>query len=507
VHISDAGENGIVGVRCSSSSFTDNLVEDFGHRAVPRTRNKMTQPLIEVWNRGGDRWYHRIWFGLVCYAQPDTSGGSVTIIANNRIYHDMTGRYTPIDGNASADIIAMIGMPDIFGASSTSVPTGKLHITGNTLGGGNRRWSVGEWYATPAGKKLEVFAAGNDVVGVRKLRSISGDIHLESRSDNATALDLLSPPRRDPCCPLANPASFSMPYQHGDLHSPSSTTGPLYAFMGFERAGDTLMHKVLAKRQAHFSPACFWPYLRMPGRRHARRLQSFEHGRPICNIHERGAQTCYQKTCDFSAVAVNAMMAPAQTSFCEDKEVAGAAPRPCEYFTLLRDPVDRLYADYVSKCQGCKEGSLCSANNPVRSGWSPLTCPAMTFEAYARRVSNVYTRAFAAKAQVLRSDAPHASNGSAPSAAAETADQVLQHIFVMLDSDLVTEQPFAGLADWMSDSASLALKSLTVPPGHPLDGRRLVEIPSGVREALKDDIWLYQRAVERSKSSGSAARS
>lgn len=506
VHISEAGENGIVGVRCSSSSFTDNLIEDFGHQTVPRSRTKTSLPVIEVWNRGGDRWFHRIWFGLVCYAQPDTSGGSVTIVANNRIYHDRTGKFTPIDGNASTNIIAMIGMPDILGSSPTSVPTGKLHITGNTLGGGNRRWSVGEWYATPDDKRLEIFATGNDVFGVRKLRSVSGQVKAESGLGYAAALDAPGQIRRDPCCPLANPASFAMPYQHGDLHSPSSREGPLYAFMGFERAGDTLMHKVLARRQNQFSPACFWPYLQVPGRRHARRLDAFEHGRPICDIHERGSQTCHQKTCDFSAVSVDAMMDASKTRFCEDNQVGGLAPRPCEYFTLLRDPVDRLYADYASNCRACKEAGRCSNNDPVRPGFGPLTCPDMTIEAYARYFGNVYTRAFAAKAQTLPASAQHASSGSAPSAAAEIADRVLQSMFVMLEMDLALEEPFAGLADWMADSTSASLRSLAVPPGYPFDGRHSEDVPPEVREALKDDIWLYQRAVER-RNPGSAARS
>jgi hypothetical protein len=505
VHISDAGENGIVGIRCSSSSFTDNLIDDFGHRAIPRSRTKTSLPLIEVWNRGGDRWFHRIWFGLVCYAQPDTSYGSVTIVANNRIYHDRTGKFVPIDGNSTTDIIAMIGMPDILGSSSTSVPTGKLHISGNTLGGGNRRWSVGEWYATPDDKKLEVFVTGNDVFGVRKLRSISGQVKVESGLDNAAALVAPGQLRRDPCCPLANPASFAAPYQHGDLHSPSNRAGPLYAFMGFEGAGDTLMHKVLARRQDQFSPGCIWPYLEVPGRRHARRLDSFEHGKPICDIHERGAQTCYQKTCDFSAVSVDAMMDASQTRFCEDTQVAGLAPRPCEYFTLLRDPVDRLYADYASNCRACKKTGRCSGNgnDRVRSGFGPLTCPDMTIEEYARYFGNVYTRAFAAKTQILQDSVQQASTGSAPSAAAETADQVLQNIFVMLETDLALDEPFASLADWMADYASTNLRSL---PAHPFDGRHAENVPAVVREALKDDVWLYQRAVERRRT-GRAARS
>jgi hypothetical protein len=75
VHISDAGEHGIVAVRCSGSSFTDNLIEDFGHRAMRRSDTKFSQTDIDEWNWWGDRWYKRIWFGLVCYVQPGVAGG------------------------------------------------------------------------------------------------------------------------------------------------------------------------------------------------------------------------------------------------------------------------------------------------------------------------------------------------------------------------------------------------------------------------------------------------
>jgi hypothetical protein len=75
VHVSDAGEHAIVGVRCSGSSFTDNLVEDFGHHGMRRSESEYSRTVIDGWNRWGDRWFKRMWFGLVCYVQPDTSGG------------------------------------------------------------------------------------------------------------------------------------------------------------------------------------------------------------------------------------------------------------------------------------------------------------------------------------------------------------------------------------------------------------------------------------------------
>jgi hypothetical protein len=200
------------------------------------------------------------------------------------------------------------------------------------------------------------------------------------------------------------------------------------------------------------------------------------------------------------------MMDASQTRFCEDTQVAGLAPRPCEYFTLLRDPVDRLYADYASNCRACKEAGRCSGNDRVRSGFGRLMCPDMTIEEYARYFGNVYTRAFAAKAQILQASVQQVSSGSVPSAAAETADLALQNMFVMLETDLALDEPFAGLADWMADSASANLRSLAVPPGYPFDGQHAENVPAEVREALKDDIWLYQRAVERRRA-GSAARS
>jgi hypothetical protein len=498
-------------------------------------------------------------------------------MANNEIYNDMSGKFTPLDGNATSDIMALLGVADVIGASPTAVPTGKLHVTGNTLAGGNRRWSVGEWFSTRIGKVLEVYSRGNDIFGVRRLRA-TDDFRIKVEPPSA---DPLPPPgtlRRDPCCPLANPVALHSPYTHGDLYSTNGTSGQVYAYLGFDGQANTLINKAMARRHSHFSPRCvpckhwttpsfppstllsppgillisnrppgilpttFPPqisflkaldllllppsdpplpprpsplhpsplpsprscfnYLSSPRRRNARRMEATidkEKNLAICDVHERTAHACYWQTCDFSVVAVDALLPPPEAQFCEGAHVGEDAisRRHCQYITVLRHPIDRLYAAYSRECLACKEGGRqCASNQAVRPGLGLLTCPDMSIEAYARYSGNVYTRALSAKAPATSPDEDAIPGAPSPEAAA--ADRALRTMFVMLEGDFASEAPFAGLAEWMADSASSTLKALPMPPSNPFAEQRQVhpEVSDEVRQALADDIWLYQRALE-----------
>jgi hypothetical protein len=215
---------------------------------------------------------------------------------------------------------------------------------------------------------------------------------------------------------------------------------------------------------------------------------------------ERGASTCYWQTCDFSVVSVDALRPPPEAQFCEGEHQGSnlRSHRQCEYFTLLRHPIDRLYDSYNHECVACKEdGRHCAAEQEERPGLGALTCPDMTLEAYARYVGNVYTRALAAKAPPLGSDEPARLDVPSPDAGA--ADRALRQMFVMLESDLAVDAPFVGLADWMSDPASGTLKGLAAPQINPFAEQQSSrpEISAEARQAISDDIWLYERAVRR----------
>mmetsp|Transcript_30009 Transcript_30009/g.96825 ORF Transcript_30009/g.96825 Transcript_30009/m.96825 type:complete len:128 (-) Transcript_30009:420-803(-) len=124
----------------------------------------------------------------------------------------------------------------------------------------------------------------------------------------------------------------------------------------------------------------------------------------------------------------------------------------------------------------------------------------MTIEAYARHFGSVYTRALAAKGHTAGPGAPAPPDAPSPDAAA--ADRALSNMFVMLEEDLASDAPFAGLADWMADTASATLKGLAAPQLNPFAQPRLAhpEVSQEVRQAIADDIWLYERAVQRRRA-------
>ena len=66
-------------------------------------------------------------------------------------------------------------------------------------------------------------------------------------------------------------------------------------------------------------------------------------------------------------------------------------PRPIKYFTLIRNPIDRLESAYNYFCLRCEERfrQCRGRENPTI-----LTCPDLALHDYARAFGNLYTRAF-----------------------------------------------------------------------------------------------------------------
>lgn len=83
------------------------------------------------------------------------------------------------------------------------------------------------------------------------------------------------------------------------------------------------------------------------------------------------------------------------------KKFAGS--RPCKYFTLLREPVERMVSEYAHFCASCAENALrCQVQPEEKDFWNtkhpgeplPNTCPNITLLEYAQRRDNPYTRRF-----------------------------------------------------------------------------------------------------------------
>jgi hypothetical protein len=492
VHTYDSGEHAIIGLRCSGSSFTENYIEDYGHFGTPRSRTAASTTVLDEMGAKQSMWHGRMWYGLACYLLPGADEKSATVMAHNRIFNDMTGKYTKDDGNTTVRIFAALAVPDIVDGQGEGVPTGRLVVTGNAIAGGNRRFTTGEMYNAGNGKVLQVSSKDNQIFGVRRLRNVEGRVSFEPEDGASPALIEPEPEnlKRDPCCPLANPSAFHKPFQHGDWYTPGGTTGPIYSYIAFDKVGSTLMRKILMKRQANISPACF-NYLEQ-------RPKRSERPPPICDMHEISAESCYAKSCDFTVTQIDGMKHETLNQFCGGAHTKTLVPRPCYYFTLLRDPVARLHSAHAYFCLACKEnGRQCAGNKGERWGYGSLPCPNMTVVEYARYFGNVYTRSFSAKSTL------QATGGiQAPSVDAEKADHFLQQIFVMLEPDLANPSPFRPLADWMDDPMSSHLSQLDAPQVNQFasaSGKKAhhhAEDPE-VSQALAEDIWLYERVLAR----------
>jgi len=65
--------------------------------------------------------------------------------------------------------------------------------------------------------------------------------------------------------------------------------------------------------------------------------------------------------------------------------------RPCRYFTVLREPVDRLVSSYNYFCLSCSEqGKFCWRNVQAEQLWN-ASCPSMSFLHYTAIYANMYT--------------------------------------------------------------------------------------------------------------------
>ena len=62
--------------------------------------------------------------------------------------------------------------------------------------------------------------------------------------------------------------------------------------------------------------------------------------------------------------------------------------RPCRYFTVMREPVDRLVSSYNYFCLSCKEnGKFCWTNVQAERLWN-ASCPSMSFLEYTAIYAN-----------------------------------------------------------------------------------------------------------------------
>jgi hypothetical protein len=70
------------------------------------------------------------------------------------------------------------------------------------------------------------------------------------------------------------------------------------------------------------------------------------------------------------------------------------APRKCQYFTVLRDPVARRVSEYDWFCRACKEGNKYCGRLVMACPPPGDPAPPPTLEAWAQRSPNVYTQIF-----------------------------------------------------------------------------------------------------------------
>lgn len=159
---------------------------------------------------------------------------------------------------------------------------------------------------------------------------------------------------------------------------PSATPqrGPIFGYLAFGKVGSTSFRHALAQRELL----------------HNRTSHGVFYSNLICDTwHDRLATHGCADIEDYAAVNVAAYNG---FHFCEKQ-----SPRPCRYFTLLRNPVNRLKSAFSYFCTSCEEnGRQCDGGFDVRQYAGMLTCPNMTFLDYAGAFQSVYTRAFASHA-------------------------------------------------------------------------------------------------------------
>ncbi|KAJ8601161.1 hypothetical protein CTAYLR_008281 [Chrysophaeum taylorii] len=157
---------------------------------------------------------------------------------------------------------------------------------------------------------------------------------------------------------------------HGWNLSRLEGEGPVHIFVGFDKAGSSSMQNVL----------------------HASLRRKFHSPKPDFQF-----DAALRPILKDDVVYVSAMYNGADL-VCDKLN-----RRPCDYFTLLRDPLDRLVSAYNYFCRDCEEeGRQCGGVEAPNY----LTCPNMTLAAYASYFGNVYTRAFSSVSKPVRPPDP-----------------------------------------------------------------------------------------------------
>lgn len=158
----------------------------------------------------------------------------------------------------------------------------------------------------------------------------------------------------------------------------STENGPMYVWVEMNKVGETSMQKLLSRRAT----------------RHGWKGDGAEIG-TVCNT--QGWAEERKESIECSSEPDGSVIAADYPGYCE--QLNGA--RPCQYLTLLREPVDRMISEYVSLCLNCEVHSMCEISQEEKE-WAkkhpdvvlPPECPAMSLSEYAFRHSNPYTRKF-----------------------------------------------------------------------------------------------------------------
>lgn len=262
-------------------------------------------------------------------------------------------------------------------------------------------------------------------------------------------------------------------------------------YVAFDKAGSTTLRRKFAQREMHYN----WP-------RYGPNMEP-------CHISHKGksdASGNCSSVPDGDIIVGYGMRGP--PTFCESSH------RHCRYFTLLRHPVSRIRSAYNYFCVRCSEGGRqCSGSeDPTR-----LTCPNMTIIDYARYFGSIYTRAFAPKGYALLRDTDslpeklHAfTRGLSQSlSAVQAADAYLHSILVLLvEEDLMSMGSLERLGGWIPDPWFAPGKGSKLPTENQGGSKQHARsVPTGVLDALAEDIELWTRCYNRSLESRQASPS
>ena len=104
----------------------------------------------------------------------------------------------------------------------------------------------------------------------------------------------------------------------------------------------------------------------------------------LCDLEHSSNKTFeyLEETCQHADVVIGNV---------ENFGLCSLTRRPCRYFTVLREPVDRLVSSYNYFCSSCREqGKFCWQNVKAQQLWN-ASCPSMSFLHYAAIHANTYT--------------------------------------------------------------------------------------------------------------------